>query len=742
MDKARRDPAKALEKLVSLITFVILLVYTVGILFAAPYSGFYLNPTIEKIEIIFIEDQSLLQVGDIVKEIDGITMEQFKADRRLILCANTEKGDTVEIKVERGEGLVTVQWVFPGFTTQEFLARLFSSWILAYVFAAAGFVAQLSIRPRDLKRNLFIYANYLMAIFLISGDLSFSHLWESSTVLHIVSWLMAPVFLHLHWIFPRPFRDIKWVWVFFYGAAFLLALGEGFHIINRGLYALGFIIAIGGSIILLFFHFLLQKGQRRIVAMLGLSVAMAFSFSLVSGIGVAVGVVFNIGWITVFSMPFMPLVYFYLVHRNRLGGLETRVNRLIAIYLFFILLVFLVAFIVFLAIQLHPTQETWVVLATVLAVAANILTIVFLPRFQTFVNQRVFGIKLPYRHLPETYSSRIVSSVTLPGLLKLLEEEIFPSLLIRQYAFLQSKDKKLTPILQKDISVDSFDFDFLAWHAGLSTLNLPPEQDWLRLILPLKVGDNTLGFWLLGKRDPDDLYPQAEIPILQSLADQTAIALSNIIQTEQVRKLYQSDIERNELERKNLSHELHDSVLNQLAILHNSLDGTSLPPAFLSSYEELKRRLREIVGNLRPPMLAYGLASAITDLADNLMERSGGKVKVIVEIKATEDRLPEPVEFHLYRIVQEACENALRHANASQIKISGSLSPQQVDLSIEDNGVGFASENQLELDALLAKNHFGLAGMMERAQLIGAIIEVRSGPQMGTIIRVTWLRKE
>ena len=363
------------------------------------------------------------------------------------------------------------------------------------------------------------------------------------------------------------------------------------------------------------------------------------------------------------------------------------------------------------------------------AFLASLSTITFLPRFQAFVDQRLFGIKLPYQGLPETYSSRIATCENLPSLLALLENEVFPSLLVRQYAFVQLNDERLKALLAEGIPKDAFDADSTA------------QKDWVRLTLPLKVGDTILGFWFLGKRDPDDLYPQVEIPILQSLANQTAFALSNILKTEQLLKLYQSDIKRADLERQNLAHELHDSVLNQLAILHNSLNENTLPLGFLSAYEELKRRLREIVSNLRPPMLTYGLALAITELAESLMERNAGKLNVTVNLQASEERLPESIEAHLYRIVQEACENVLRHAHASHLTISGSLAPTQAVLYIEDNGIGTKAISQFELNELLEQNHFGLAGMQERAHLIGATIEFKSQPQVGTQVKVSWTSK-
>jgi signal transduction histidine kinase len=373
-----------------------------------------------------------------------------------------------------------------------------------------------------------------------------------------------------------------------------------------------------------------------------------------------------------------------------------------------------------------------------MAVAAitGMLSILFFPHFQAFVDQRFLGIKLPYQHLSETYSSRITTSTSLSSLLALLQDEVFPSLLIRQYAFLQVSDKNLTTLLAKDIQNVSLDFDTLTQNAGTYLPSLPSShEEWLRLILPLKVGDATLGFWLLGKRDPDDHYSQAEIPILQSLADQTAIALSNILNAEQILNFYQADIENIESERKRISRDLHDAVLNPLATMRNSLDQKSLPQSFLSTYEDIKKRLREIINDLRPPLLDQGLIYALHEYVEDLQEKNEN-VRISLTLEPDEGRIPEKMEEHLFQIMREACENALHHANAHTLTISGEVSPARVDLSIQDDGKGFDSDTNL--NALIADRHFGLANMKERAHLINAEVEVRSAPNQGAAIHITW----
>ena len=101
-------------------------------------------------------------------------------------------------------------------------------------------------------------------------------------------------------------------------------------------------------------------------------------------------------------------------------------------------------------------------------------------------------------------------------------------------------------------------------------------------------------------------------------------------------------------------------------------------------------------------------------------------------------RDPESIENNIYRIVQEACENALKYARAKSITIAGELSTESIDIKVTDDGIGFNTEISLKLDDMLANKHFGLAGMHERADLIGAVIRIDSKPNLGTEIWVSW----
>jgi signal transduction histidine kinase len=95
-------------------------------------------------------------------------------------------------------------------------------------------------------------------------------------------------------------------------------------------------------------------------------------------------------------------------------------------------------------------------------------------------------------------------------------------------------------------------------------------------------------------------------------------------------------------------------------------------------------------------------------------------------------------ELHVYRIVEQACENAVRHAQAASIEVQGRLEPGRIDLTIADDGVGFPAGQQLDLVGLVATKHFGLVSMFERAAVAKAQMEIDSAPQQGARINIQW----
>jgi signal transduction histidine kinase len=509
-----------------------------------------------------------------------------------------------------------------------------------------------------------------------------------------------------------------------------------------------FLLAIVGSVGLLAVHARRQPELRRDLRMLLVAAGVAGVPSVMLAVlGFMQGATSRAATLAMLSFPILPLAYLYAAFRRQLGGLELRVNRLISIYTYLVLLGTIVIPVLLLVhrIPVSSTEQS-LITSIIASITVTALSLWAYPRFQSYVEHRVLGIAVPSKELQQTYSSHLTSSSSFAELTRLLEKEVLPSLLVRQFAFL-SLDNGSSRVLLR---------------TGLSEAQIPAEQSaalltplvgrspargllktksyaWIRLVLPLKVQDELVGFWLFGRRDPDDAYSSAEIPILQLFANQAAIALSNILQSERLRAMYQADIDRHENERLSLARDLHDSVLSELAGMLMNTDIRALPKGFQEGYQILTQRLREIVSDLRPPMLNYGLKPAIEELADNLMERSKDTIDIEVTLESDGDRYPVDKEQHLFRIAQEACENAVRHSHGTKITISGRLAPDCVEMSIQDDGEGFklAGDN-LQLYDLLSHRHFGLAGMFERAEVIDAEIRIGSVPGGGTQIFVRW----
>jgi signal transduction histidine kinase len=685
-------------------------------------------------------------------KIGSVSWDEFQADLTTVFFHGIKPGEVVPIVVERNGQIVQVAWMYPGFNQAEFIEQFISEWGIAYIFWLAGLLTVLHVRPRDTRWLLMAAFYFLTAIWMIAGSgVSAYHIWLSGLLLRVVIWLCVPIYLHFHWLFPQPLGTLPPLLVkVIYAVALILAVAQGYQLFSSSLYLFGFLIAIGGSLVLLWLHYWRQPSARRELRLLFVAAVLALVFPLVWGaVFLFTQIPSWLGGLSLISLPLLPMAYLYTVYRRQLRGLELRVNRFISIYIFLIFLITMGLALVALmdSVSTFP-QKNWAI-GSVVCLFSSAMGIWGYPAFQAYMETRILGIPLPSKQLLERYSTHITNSASILDLTRILHNEILSSLLVRQFAFLFVDHGNLKVLSIMNVAEDQLpnnrDVPNLQTQSGNylhPALGINAPLEWIRLIIPLKLGDQIICFWLFGRRDPDDLYAQAEIPILQSLANQTAVAVSNILQTGHIKSMYEANILRHEEERLRLARDLHDSVLNELAALVISDDAPVLSPKIQLIYETVTQRLREIVSDLRPPMLNFGLKLALEGLADNLMERAHDSTQLVADITASgECRYSETVEINLYRIAQEACENSLRYAHAQTIQIIGTLSPGRIDIIIEDDGIGFATEISLKLNDMSANKHFGLLNMLERANLIGAEIKIDSKPGQGTKVSVMWMSR-
>jgi signal transduction histidine kinase len=192
-------------------------------------------------------------------------------------------------------------------------------------------------------------------------------------------------------------------------------------------------------------------------------------------------------------------------------------------------------------------------------------------------------------------------------------------------------------------------------------------------------------------------------------------------------------------ERSRLARELHDDHLQELVGVIRRLEVVPGTEDEREDLRDLAGRLRTVASELRPPVLDdFGLPAALEFLAEQTI-LGGCAVTVGLDDQTGLDarqRPPEDIELAMYRIAGEAIANAVRHARASCVTISGSVSPDAVELRIADDGVGIDAR---EIREAARRNRFGLSSMRHRARAIDADLEIE-GTGAGTTVTVRWRR--
>jgi signal transduction histidine kinase len=200
-----------------------------------------------------------------------------------------------------------------------------------------------------------------------------------------------------------------------------------------------------------------------------------------------------------------------------------------------------------------------------------------------------------------------------------------------------------------------------------------------------------------------------------------------------------------EEERQRLARELHDDTIQALIALNQRVQLAQLKltkdPEADAALREIQnlteqtiRDLRRVIKDLRPIYLEdLGLVAALKMLAQETAESSAFPIEFIET--GVEKRLSPETELALYRIAQEGLSNIQRHAQASKAAIMIAFSTDVIQLTIADDGCGF---NIPESPAEFAANgHFGLLGIHERAELIGAQFEIHALQDSGTQLKIT-----
>ncbi|MCG6919013.1 MAG: PAS domain-containing protein [Deltaproteobacteria bacterium] len=204
-----------------------------------------------------------------------------------------------------------------------------------------------------------------------------------------------------------------------------------------------------------------------------------------------------------------------------------------------------------------------------------------------------------------------------------------------------------------------------------------------------------------------------------------------------------------EQERSRIARELHDGIGQSLSSIKFRVEDAlgqinkdltasgvkslnNLIPLIQNTVEEVRR----ITMDLRPSTLDdLGILATIAWFCRELQE-TYSRVEVKREISIKETEVPEPLKIVIYRVLQEALNNAVKHSGAGRVTISLDKKNNTIQLAIEDNGCGFDLDEALSVDR--SGRGFGLASMRERIDLSGGHFSIETGRGKGTAVKGSW----
>ena len=226
-----------------------------------------------------------------------------------------------------------------------------------------------------------------------------------------------------------------------------------------------------------------------------------------------------------------------------------------------------------------------------------------------------------------------------------------------------------------------------------------------------------------------DLQVQTTAQILGRTRDELSVVAARLFQAQ-------------EQERERIARDLHDDVIQRLAILQINLECVlaKLPTAVRKRHDaefegvlqhvgQLSKDLRELSHRLHPQVLQdLGLDAALRELCRAAQQES-------LSIRFSTRNLPPSISpdasVAIYRVVQEALQNILKHANADLVNVALIATRNKLELSIRDNGIGFDANNPVKAKGI------GLISMAQRAALAGGTFKIQSRPGRGTRIHVS-----
>jgi signal transduction histidine kinase len=272
------------------------------------------------------------------------------------------------------------------------------------------------------------------------------------------------------------------------------------------------------------------------------------------------------------------------------------------------------------------------------------------------------------------------------------------------------------------------------------------------LSVPLRAKDNVLGVMNVASYVPHR-FTKEDVHLLHSIGDQLGIAIEQAILTERLRKarerlrkLARQNLVAEEEERRRIARELHDETSQSLsgialqleALIEMSAKSGNQDAQFIAGLKKVQsltvqvhKEVSRVISNLHPTVLdTLGLVAAVRQHAKNSLQPLD--INVTVEVKGAEMRFPPDVEAALFRVIQGAIGNIVKHSKAKNASIVLVYQPHEFSLSVRDDGQGFDVSKLTDVEE--SGRGRGLFSMRERIGFLGGTSGVESRIGAGTTV--------
>jgi HD-GYP domain-containing protein (c-di-GMP phosphodiesterase class II) len=533
---------------VSAFVLAVCLLITFYAAYLSPYSGINLNGewVVQQISECNPQDafcntnKNSIRPGDQILTINGLTQADYLRNLSVVTFQGFQPGDTVPITLVREGRELNINWRIPYRPAPE-LTDILSS-VIYIPFWLAGTLILLLMQPRDQRWISLILFNFATALYLAIG-LNMAVLPFGQPALSSLSWLLVPIYLHLHLIIPSDLigeKYRKYIPLGYLAGIIMCILGF-FTLLPTRFYILALFLSIAGSLALLTYRLFTKssKSERLALRMMIIGISLALGPGLILTLlpsSLARVPPATVLLFVLLAIPLLPIFYTYAIYRRRLGGFEFRANRALNLYIFILLYAFAIVVVFSIVSRWLSLQDQSVYVSLMVTLIFVIIAPPLQTRFQHWFDSVIYGARHNPQEIVRDFALQLPAAFEPAQLARLLSRDVMPSLLIRESALYQKKDSEYSLFYADGINLtneppDSGQIEDLIREAGQYR---PPDPaaagrfSWVRLAVTLQTGGKNSGVWLFGRRDPDDFYPHPDILLLRTLGSQVAPMLENL----------------------------------------------------------------------------------------------------------------------------------------------------------------------------------------------------------------------